>query len=96
MTKRVISEVSTTGKISREKIDSVVRGVHVAPVNEGWQVRKSGRVRVTENFPSKEAAVSYAKSISQKKGVDLFVHSKDGNVKKASNGCSYPSGKNSK
>jgi hypothetical protein len=93
MTKRVIREVPVTGKISREKIDSVVRGVHVAPVNEGWQVTKSGKVRVTESFPLKEAAVSYAKTISQKKGVDLFVHSKDGTVKKAGNAHSYPSTK---
>ncbi len=93
MTKRVIREVSAIGKISREKIDSVVRGVHVAPANEGWRVTKSGKVRITESFPSREAAINYAKTVSQKRGVDLFVHSKDGTVKKAGNTCSYPSTK---
>jgi len=86
MTKRVIREVTATGKIPREKIESVVKAVHVAPADNGWQVRKSGKVRIAENFPSKEAAVSYAKDISYKRGVDLFVHSEDGTVKKATTG----------
>jgi hypothetical protein len=83
MTKRVIREVTVTGKIPRDKIDSVVRGVHVAPVNEGWRVTKSGKERITESFPSKGEAVSYAKTVSKKRGVDLFVHSENGVVKKA-------------
>lgn len=86
MTKRIIREVSATGKISREKIESVVKGVHVARADNGWQVRKTGKVRISENFPSKEAAVSYAKDISHQRGVDLFVHSEDGTVKKATDG----------
>jgi len=86
MTKRTIREVAATGKIPREKIESVVKAVHVAPAADGWQVRKSGKVRIAENFPSKEAAVNYAEGISRKRGVDLFVHSEDGTVKKAANG----------
>lgn len=86
MTKRIIREVAATGKIPREKIESVVKAVHVVPANDGWQVRKSGKIRIAEKFPSKEAAVSYAKDISHKRGVDLFVHSEDGTVKKATNG----------
>lgn len=93
MTKRVIREVSVSGKIPREKIDSVVRGVHVAPVTEGWRVTKSGKERIVESFPSKEAAVHYAKTVSQKRGVDLFVHSKNGVVKKTDNICSHSSTK---
>ncbi|MBA3693973.1 MAG: DUF2188 domain-containing protein [Acidobacteria bacterium] len=78
MTKRIIRDVSIEGKISRKKINSVVRAVHVVPENEGWQVRKAGKFRVAEKFPSQDAALEYARNISRSKDVDLIIHSKDG------------------
>lgn len=80
--KRVIKDVSTTGKISREKINSVVGGVHVVPENGSWAVKKTGQVRITEHFASKEAAVTFAKNISKNKEVAVIVHSTDGSVRK--------------
>jgi hypothetical protein len=90
MTKRVIRDVSTTGKIPREKIKSVVSAVHVAPLSDSWEVRKSGKNRIAETFSSKEAAVDYARSISSKNGVDLIIHTK------IANGCSLPKAKDPK
>jgi hypothetical protein len=78
MTKRVIKEIFVKGTIPIREIESVVRAVHVVPSNEGWQVRKSGKVRITKNFPSKDAAVEYARNVSQTREVDLIVHSKNG------------------
>ena len=78
MTKRVIKEVSATGKIPRKKIESVVSAVHIAPADKGWAVKKTGKTRIIEHFPSKEAAVNYGRNISQDKGVDLIIHSEDG------------------
>ncbi len=87
MTKRVIQEVSETGEFSKAEIESVVKAIHVAPINDGiWHVRKSGKKRIAEDFPSKEAAVSYAENISRNKGVDLIIHSKNGHIIKRNGG----------
>lgn len=74
MAKRVIKDVSATGRISRKRIASVISAVHVAPSSDSWQVKKAGKDRITESFPSKEAAVEYARNVSSKKGVDLIIH----------------------
>jgi hypothetical protein len=79
--KRVIKDVATSGKIPREKINSVVRGVHVIPENGTWAVKKTGKTRIIEHFNSKEAAVDYARNISNTRGVAMIVHSAD-NLKK--------------
>lgn len=90
MTKRVIKEVSAAGKISRKKIASVVSAVHVTASSSGaWQVRKAGKDRITANFPSKEAAVEYARGVSAKRGVDLIVH--DNGKAKTVNNLGYSS-----
>lgn len=75
MTKRIIKDVSSTGKISREKIRAVVSAVHVAPEKDRWQVKKTGKNRISESFSSRESAIEYGKNISQKSGVNLIVHS---------------------
>ena len=78
MKERVIKEVSVSGKISRKKIESVISAVHIAPIDKGWTVKKAGKARIAENFPSKEAAVEYGRNISRNNGVDLIIHSEDG------------------
>ena len=74
MTKRIIKDVSVTGKIPRQKIVSVISAVHVAPSSGAWQVRKAGKDRITESFSSKQAAIKFAHSVSTERGVDLIVH----------------------
>ncbi|MGI8670329.1 MAG: DUF2188 domain-containing protein [Aridibacter sp.] len=76
MTKRTIKDVAGKGKIPREQIASVVSAVHVTPINGSWQVRKTGKSRIAENFSTKKDAVEYARDISNKKEVDLIVHEK--------------------
>lgn len=82
MSKRTIKDVNTIGKIPRDKINSVVRAVHVTPISGDWHVLKSGKDRVNESFPSRDAAIGYARNISQEKKVDLIVHYETGNIKK--------------
>ncbi len=90
MTKRIIKEVSTTGKIPRKEIEAVVSAVHVARTNNGWQVKKSGKHRIAEIFSSKKDAVEFAHGISQTKGVDVIVH------KTLIDGCESATNGNSK
>lgn len=60
--------------LSREDVRSVVRAVHVVPETAGgWEVRKSGRRRVVKHFETKEAAVSFAETLTGE-GCDLYIH----------------------
>jgi hypothetical protein len=50
-----------------------------------WSVRPAGAARATKSFPSKEAAVRYAKRIARDERTGLFVHKRDGGIQESVN-----------
>jgi RNA polymerase sigma factor (TIGR02999 family) len=66
--------------IPREKIEQSVCATHVSFEDDKWVVRKTGTDRIRRSFPSKDAAVSFAKSVAHTREVDLFVHDEQGTV----------------
>ncbi len=53
----------------------------VARANGSWSVKREGAVRVSESFPTKQAAISGGrKLVVSSGGGSLVVHSKDGRV----------------
>jgi hypothetical protein len=76
--KRTVLPSARRGRLSRKKVDEVVRGVHLLPENGAWKVRRSGKSRIVKVFPEREKALSYAKSLSKRSGVSLIIHRADG------------------
>lgn len=59
---------------------------HVVPNrNGGWAVRRSGASRASRVFPTRWAAVQYARKIVRKAGGELYVHRDDGTVRDREN-----------
>lgn len=54
---------------------------HVVPSKgQGWAVKKSGAVRASRSFETKDAAVKYGRSISRNEKTELYIHKKDGTI----------------
>jgi hypothetical protein len=53
---------------------------HVVPSPSGWAVKKSGAVRASKTFETKEKAVSYGKSLSKSEKTELYIHRKNGTI----------------
>lgn len=53
---------------------------HVIPSLSGWAVKKSGAVKASKNFDTKEKAVSYAKSLSKSEKTELYIHKSNGMI----------------
>ncbi|OAV70395.1 hypothetical protein Barb7_03268 [Bacteroidales bacterium Barb7] len=48
---------------------------HVVPsLNGGWNVRASRSLQATKHFDDKREAITFAKDISKKQQMELFVH----------------------
>lgn len=73
---RPLIESSEIGNIDPEMIRSVVRAIHVVPLSTGWEVRKSGKDRVSEVFVKKSLAEKFARELSEHQNVELIVHSR--------------------
>ncbi len=71
---RPLIESSEIGNIDPERIRAVVRAVHVVPLPTGWEVRKSGKARVSEIFEKKSLAEKFARELSERQKVELIVH----------------------
>jgi len=54
----------------------------VKSIKGDWSVRKSGSSRALKSFSKKATAVKWGAKMSKDKGVDLFVHNKDGTIAK--------------
>lgn len=54
-------------------------GYYVSPSSSGWSVRKASADKASGAFPTKSAAITYAKQ-SVSKGADIVVHGRDGTV----------------
>lgn len=48
----------------------------------GWAVRKSGAERATRVFGTQEAAEKFARNLAKKEHAELYIHRKDGTIRK--------------
>lgn len=69
-----------------------IKSQHVAPnPSGGWSVRRSGSIRASRVFETREAAVRYARDKAKKERTDLYLHGVDGMVReKSSYGSDRP------
>lgn len=54
------------------------KGQHVVPRGDRWAIRKAGSDRVTRYFETQDEAVRAAREIAQNQYTDLYVHGRDG------------------
>lgn len=52
------------------------------PTRGGWNVKKGGSVRASRHFDTKQDAVSWGRTVSEKQGTEFVVHRKDGTVER--------------
>jgi hypothetical protein len=48
----------------------------------GWAVKKYGSRKATRRFDSKQKAVQFARELSSKQKIDLYIHNLDGGIDK--------------
>ena len=53
--------------------------------NGGWNVKKGGASRASKSFQKQTDAIDYAKSVAKKKRSELFIHRREGTIRKRSN-----------
>jgi hypothetical protein len=53
--------------------------------NGGWNVKKGGASRASKSFQNQTDAIDYAKSVAKKNRSELFIHRRDGTIRKRSN-----------
>jgi len=79
--KRTLKAPTESGKIARVKIRTAISGVHVTPIRRrGWAVRKIGAGRLMQEFPSKQDAVVFARTLGKQQKSKLIIHGRDGRI----------------
>lgn len=54
---------------------------HVVPDGAGgWNIKKGGGSRASENFDRKQDAIDHAREISHNQHSDLVIHNQDGKI----------------
>jgi hypothetical protein len=53
---------------------------HVVPSSSGWSVKKSGSVRASRTFDSKDKAVKYGRELSKNEKTELYIHNGNGMI----------------
>ena len=54
---------------------------HVVPSKtDGWAVKKSGAVKSSKNFDTKDEAVKYGRELSKNEGTELYIHKANGMI----------------
>lgn len=48
----------------------------------GWSVKKGGATRATKRFDTQRAAIDFARKVSKKQGAELYVHRRDGLIRR--------------
>ena len=59
-----------------------VRNQHVAPRGDEWIVRKTGSWKATRRFDTQQEAIEAARDFARKQGSLVFIHGKDGRIRK--------------
>jgi hypothetical protein len=67
--------------VTKKKLETQNKRVHVIKRDEGWAVKKQGTSRASRIYKSKEDAVEGAQKF-KKSGHDLVIHKKDGSIQK--------------
>lgn len=56
---------------------------HVVPHPEGgWSVKKGGASHATRRFDTQREAISFGRKISKSQGSELYIHGRDGMIRK--------------
>lgn len=54
---------------------------HVVPSkSDGWAVKKSGAVKASKNFETKDEAVRYGRELSKNEKTELYIHKSNGMI----------------
>lgn len=54
---------------------------HVIPSkSDGWSVKKSGSVKASKNFHTKDEAVRYGRELSKSEKTELYIHKANGMI----------------
>lgn len=53
---------------------------HVVPSSSGWAVRKSGAVRASRTFETKNKAIEFGRELSKNEKTELYVHKSNGMI----------------
>ena len=54
---------------------------HVIPSkSSGWSVKKSGSVRASRSFETKDEAIQYGRELSKNEKTELYIHGKNGMI----------------
>jgi uncharacterized protein YdaT len=59
-------------------------GQHVVPNGDKWSVRKSGSSRASGVYKTQDDAIKKAKEIARKQKTELYIHGRDGRIRKRS------------
>lgn len=60
---------------------SAKKDQHVGRSADGnWAVRSTGAAKASKVFPSKELAVSHARTLAKNASAGVYIHGKDGRV----------------
>jgi Uncharacterized protein conserved in bacteria (DUF2188) len=55
---------------------------HVVPNGKEWSIRKAGALRATGIFKTRDEAVKKASEIARNQKSELYIHGKDGRIRK--------------
>jgi len=57
-------------------------GQHVVPNGSKWVVRRAGASRATATYSTQKEAVDVARKIAKNQKTELYIHGKDGRIRK--------------
>ncbi|MCB1036458.1 MAG: DUF2188 domain-containing protein [Acidobacteria bacterium] len=77
--KRKVQIFHRSGRLRRPEVSEVMKAVHVAPRGGRWVVVKAGPKRTRSVFETKDAALSFARSLAEPKA-SVLVHGIDGRL----------------
>ena len=68
-------KITPEGKLPRERVRDVVRGVHVVRLSpESWQVRTLGTKPISKTFGEKGEALAFADDLGRKRQSKIVIH----------------------
>jgi uncharacterized protein YdaT len=57
-------------------------GQHVVPNGDKWSVRRAGSSRASGTYNTQEEAVERARDIARNQRTELYIHGRDGRIRK--------------
>ena len=64
----------------KEAVERGKQNYHVLVRDDEWIVKRVGSSKPTQVFGTQSKAISYAKSVSQSQGTEVFIHGADGRI----------------